>query len=87
MSTAAERILTQATTPPVPMDHNAKMKLRAAAFRATKVYPGIVGQFITQELLDWEQFGYCVSQSGRTQQLVDHIMAAPIAKVAPPTAA
>jgi hypothetical protein len=29
-----------------------------AAFRATLVYPGPVGELLCRELLDWEEFGY-----------------------------
>ncbi len=36
-----------------PMDHHEKMRLRAAAFRATRLYPGPVGEMISKELLTW----------------------------------
>lgn len=58
----------------VRMDHHEKMRIRAAAFRATRVYPGPVGELISRELLVWEDFGYRLSGSGLILQLVDHIM-------------
>ena len=45
-------------TDPQPMDHHEKMRIRAAAFRATRIYPGPVGELISRELLGWEDFGY-----------------------------
>ena len=42
---------------PVPMDHHEKMRLRAAAFRVTRLYPGPVGELLSRELLTWEEFG------------------------------
>ena len=32
---------------PVPMDHHEKMRLRAAAFRVTRLYPGPVGEVLS----------------------------------------
>ena len=43
---------------PVPMDHHEKARLRAAAFRVTRLYPGPVGELLSRELLTWEEFGY-----------------------------
>ena len=40
------------------MDHHEKMRLRAAAFRVTRLYPGPVGEVLSRELLTWEEFGY-----------------------------
>ena len=42
---------------PVPMDHHEKMRLRAAAFSVTRLYPGPVGEVLSRELLTWEEFG------------------------------
>lgn len=39
------------------MDFKEKMRIRAAAFRASRVYPGPVGQLIAKELAAWEEFG------------------------------
>jgi hypothetical protein len=41
----------------VPMEYPEKMRVRRAAFRATRVYPGPVGQLIAKELNAWEEFG------------------------------
>ena len=61
---------------PVLMDPHEKMRIRAAAFRATRVYPGVVGELISRELIVWEEFGYRLSGSGMILRLVDHVMKA-----------
>lgn len=60
--------------PVAPMVHHEKMRMRAAAFRATRVYPGPVGELISRELLAWEDFGYVLSNGGLVLRLVDHVM-------------
>lgn len=62
-------------SPPVPMSHHEKSRLRAAAFHAKKVYPGPVGELISGELLSWEDFGYVLSGPGMIRRLVDHVLA------------
>lgn len=63
---------------PVPMDHHEKMRLRAAAFRVTRLYPGIVGEVLSKELLTWEEFGYRLGTNGMIVRLVDHVLKTPI---------
>jgi hypothetical protein len=60
------------------MDHHERMRLRAAAFRATRVYPGPVGELISRELLSWEEFGYRLGARGMIMGIVDAVMNAPI---------
>jgi hypothetical protein len=62
------------------MDHHERMRLRAAAFRATKVYPGPVGELLSRELLSWEEFGYRLGSRGLVMGIVDEIMRAQIAQ-------
>jgi hypothetical protein len=62
------------------MDHHERMRLRAAAFRATKVYPGPVGELLSRELLSWEEFGYRLGSRGLVMGIVDEIMTAQIAQ-------
>ena len=57
---------------PVPMDHHEKMRLRAAAFRVTRLYPGPVGEMLSRELLTWEEFGYRLGGGQLVMRLVDH---------------
>jgi hypothetical protein len=63
---------------PVPMDHHEKMRVRAAAFRATRLYPGPVGELISRELLSWEEFGYRLGGSRLVMGVVDHVLNEPI---------
>ena len=63
---------------PVPINHREKMRLRAAAFRATRVYPGPVGELLSCELFSWEEFGYRLGGSQLIMRLVDHLLQAPI---------
>jgi hypothetical protein len=63
---------------PAPMDHHEKMRLRAAAFRATRLYPGPVGELVSRELLTWEEFGYRLGGEQLVMRLVDHVLKTPI---------
>ena len=66
---------------PVPMDHHEKMRLRAAAFRVTRLYPGPVGELLSRELLTWEEFGYRLGGGQLVMRLVDHVLKTPIETV------
>lgn len=59
------------------MDSVDRMRLRAAAFRATRVYPGPVGELVCRELLAFEEFGYILGLQGPTMKLVAHIEETP----------
>jgi hypothetical protein len=63
---------------PVPMDHHEKMRLRAAAFRVTRLYPGPVGELLSRELLTWEEFGYRLGGGQLVMRLVDHVLKTPL---------
>lgn len=63
---------------PVPMDHNEKLRLRAAAFRVTRLYPGPVGELLSRELLTWEEFGYRLGGGLLVMRLVHHVLTTPI---------
>lgn len=63
---------------PVLMDHHEKMRLRAAAFRSTRLYPGPVGELLSRELLTWEEFGYRLGGRQLVMRLVDHILKTPL---------
>ena len=69
---------------PVPMDHHEKMRLRAAAFRVTRLYPGPVGEVLSRELLTWEEFGYRLGGSQLVMRLVDHVLKTPLGQGKPP---
>lgn len=56
------------------MDHHVRMKLRAAAFRATRVFPGAVGEMVSKELLSFEEFGLRLSRDGLVMRVVDQVM-------------
>ncbi len=61
-----------------PMDHHEKMRIRAAAFRSTRLYPGPVGELLSRELLSWEEFGYRLGGGQLIMRLVDHILNTPL---------
>jgi hypothetical protein len=60
------------------MDHHEKARLRAAAFRATRLYPGPVGELLSCELMAWETFGYRLGGAQLMMRLVDHVLTAPL---------
>jgi hypothetical protein len=70
---------------PTPMDHHEKMRVRAAAFRATRLYPGPVGELVSRELLTWEEFGYRLGHGNRAliNAAVDHILKTPLPMAEP----
>lgn len=66
---------------PEPMTHHDKARYRAAAFRLTRIYPGVVGDILSRELLTWEEFGYRLGTGGAgsaMHQLVEHAMSTPL---------
>jgi len=63
---------------PEIMTHHEKKRIREAAFYATKLYPGPVGELIFRELLTWEDFGYRLGGKQPVMQLVDHVMKSPL---------
>lgn len=74
---------TPRTNPPgpglvAPMGHPEKMRIRAAAFRVTRLYPGPVGELLRRELLTWEEFGYRLGGERLIMRLVDHALSAPL---------
>jgi len=64
---------------PVRMDHQQWMQVRAAALRATRVYPGPVGELLRRELLDWADFGYRFGGRALVTRLIEHLSSAPLA--------
>lgn len=63
-----------------------RMRLRAAAFRATRVYPGPVGNLICKELQAWEEIGIRLGGHGPIMSLVDHVEKAVLPVFAQPLA-
>lgn len=61
-----------------PMDHHEKMRLRAAAFRVTRLHPGVVGEVLARELLSFENFGWRLGTGGSIMRLADHVLKAPL---------
>jgi hypothetical protein len=61
------------------MDNHQRRQLRLAAFRATRVYPGPVGELLSRELLDWEEFGYRFGGGALVTRLIDNLLSAPLA--------
>lgn len=62
---------------PVPMTFPEKTNLRNAAHWAKQVYPGPVGDLISQELLSWEDLGYRFGGDSSVARLVDHVLKQP----------
>lgn len=66
-----------ARNPAAPMEFHEKTQMRAAAFRAKRLYPGPVGELISDELLAWEDFGFRLDRNGLVARLVRHVMTTP----------
>lgn len=59
------------------MEPQEKMRIRAAAFRATRLYPGPVGALIYRELLSFEEMGLRLARDGVVMGVVEHILTSP----------
>lgn len=72
------------TDPPARMDSAEKTRLRAAAYRAQKLYPGPVGDLLSMEILTWEEFGYRFGGNGSLMpKVIDFIMKAKMLSPSP----
>lgn len=67
-----------AEVPLAPMDHHEKARVRAAALRAKRIYPGAVGELVAVELLAWHDFGYRLDNGGLIMKAVHEISTAPL---------
>jgi hypothetical protein len=56
------------------MDHNERKRIRLAAFRVTRLYPGPVGELVSRELMSWEEFGYRLSSGSMIMRIVDEVL-------------
>ncbi|HEY1967509.1 MAG TPA: hypothetical protein VGH89_06155 [Pseudonocardia sp.] len=59
------------------MSHEERARLRAAALRAKRVYPGPVGELLSRELLSWEEFGYRLGSRTMIMGIVDEVLNRP----------
>lgn len=57
-----------------PLAHDQRVRMRAAAFRAKRVYPGVVGEVLAGELEAFEEFGFRLAGWGTIMRLTDHIL-------------
>lgn len=63
-----------ATAPPDYMNAAERARVRQAANKALRVYPGPVGNFLFKELWAWDEFGYRFGGHGIISALADHIL-------------
>jgi hypothetical protein len=63
------------TVGPAKSDHHDHARLRLAAFHATRLYPGPVGELISSELLAVEEWGFRLAGTSRAYRLTEHILA------------
>jgi len=61
---------------PAKLDLHEKSRVSAAAHRAKRLYPGVVGEVLFRELDAWASWGYRLDQTGLMPRLADHIMTA-----------
>jgi hypothetical protein len=62
----------------VRVDAAMRMRLRAAANRARKIYPGPVGELLHRELISWDEVGFMFGCRGLMIRLVNEIMDQPL---------
>lgn len=68
----------QATDAPPYLEQHELARLKAAASRARRVFPGPVGEFIFRELTGWASCGMRFDQDGVTSRAIAAIMNAPL---------
>lgn len=56
------------------MEPHEKLRIRSAAFRATRLYPGPVGALISRELLSFEEMGLRLARDGVVMGVVEHVL-------------
>lgn len=67
-----------ADIPPGRLDDHERERIKAAAARALKVFPGPIGAFLSRELVAWEQVGLRFENGSLTARTIDAILATPI---------
>lgn len=60
---------------PAQMGTTIRQRVRTAAHRAIQLYPGPVGQMVSRELLQWEEFGRALGEDRLVMQVVDQLLA------------
>lgn len=66
------------TSPPHAMDHHEKMKIRAASFRAVRLFSPGIGRALSEHLMSWEEFGYRFGGYSQVMMLADEILKMPL---------
>jgi len=78
--------MSQPAPPPLDRDasadHDGRIRLRTAAARARRVYPGPIGQLISREISNWEEYGYRLGGRGLIGAIVDQVMRTPVPEAA-----
>ena len=57
-----------------PLAYHETSKCRAAIFHVTKLYPGVVGEVLAQDITDYIEFGYRFDNGSPIPRLVTEIM-------------
>jgi hypothetical protein len=65
-------------TPALPtddaLDTTTRGRMRIAAFRAMRLYPGPVGELVCRELLSWAEFGHRLGGHGFVMRLTEAVL-------------
>jgi hypothetical protein len=70
--------LMNAPEQPTRMDAEEMSRLRQAAFRVTRLYPGPIGEIVSGEIHVWIDFGYRLGGTQLILRAVDHILKTPL---------
>lgn len=62
------------TAPPIYLTYPERARVRLAANRAIRLYPGPVGQVLSKELWAWEELGWRFGSSSLIAALVDTLL-------------
>lgn len=67
-----------ATDPAPYLAQHERERLKAAAYQATKLFPGPIGEFLNRELRSWEVTGLKFDTQGLLAQTIAALLNAPL---------
>lgn len=63
-----------ATKSPGAIDAAKKIEITQAQLKATRLYPGPVGELVAKELSDYAKFGFRFDQAGFSERLLQQVL-------------
>lgn len=65
-------------TPGLALSHDEQVRIRAAAVRAERLFPGPLGKWLARDLNSWSSAGFRLDQTGLTARMIEFLLKAPL---------